>query len=65
MTFADRVKFVRAKLLLSQEELASKIGVSFATVNRWETKGIEPQFLTKTKFDKFCQEQEINFDVLK
>lgn len=60
MTFAEKVKYVRGKLLLSQEDLASKIGVSFATVNRWE-KGIEPQFLTKARFDKFCEEQKITF----
>ena len=60
MSFAEKVKYVRAKLLLSQEDLASKIGVSFATVNRWE-KGIEPQFLTKARFEKFCQEQGIDF----
>ena len=62
MTFPEKIKYVRAKLLISQEELASKIGVSFATVNRWETKGIEPQFLTRAKFDKFCKEQGITFE---
>lgn len=65
MTFAEKVKYVRAELLLSQEDLANKIGVSFATVNRWETKGIEPQFLTQTRFEKFCQEQGINFEEAK
>ena len=60
MTFAEMVKFVRAKLLLSQEDLANKIGVSFATINRWE-KGVEPQFLTKARFEKFCQDQGIDF----
>ena len=65
MTFVEKVKYVRAELLLSQEDLANKIGVSFATVNRWETKGIEPQFLTKARFEKFCQEQGINFEEAK
>ena len=36
MTFAEKVKYVRGKLLLSQEDLAKQVGVSFATVNRWE-----------------------------
>ena len=43
MTFADKVKYVRMKLYLSQAQLAKEIGVSFATVNRWESKGYEPQ----------------------
>ena len=61
MAFSEKVKYVRSKLLLSQEDLASKIGVSFATVNRWE-KGIEPQFLTKARFEKFCEEHGIKFE---
>ena len=31
MTFAEKVKYVRGKLLLSQEDLAKQVGVSFAT----------------------------------
>lgn len=64
MTFADKVKHVRATLLLSQEQLAEKLGVSYVTVSRWETKAIEPQFLTKAKFDKFCEENGISFDLI-
>lgn len=62
MTFAEQIKSVRAKLLLSQEQLADKLGVSYVTISRWETKGIEPSFLAKAKFDKFCEENGIVFD---
>ena len=34
--FAEMVKEVRKQLGLSQEELAHELGVSFATINRWE-----------------------------
>jgi predicted ATPase/DNA-binding CsgD family transcriptional regulator len=34
---ADRLRQLRAALGLSQEQLARQLGVSFATVNRWET----------------------------
>jgi len=34
---ADRLRGLRAALGLSQEQLARQLGVSFATVNRWET----------------------------
>lgn len=61
MTFAEKVKCVRGKLLLSQEDLAKQVGVSFATVNRWE-KGVEPQFLTKMRFENFCNERGIKFE---
>src|SRR3989339_149722 len=34
--FADRVKSLRGQLALTQTQLAARLGVSFATVNRWE-----------------------------
>ena len=36
MTFAEKVKHARTTLKLSQEKFAALLGVSFATVNRWE-----------------------------
>ena len=62
MTILEKVKFVRTKPLISQEELASQIGVSFATINRWETKNIEQSCLTKALFDKYCEEKSIRFE---
>lgn len=60
MRFSEKVKTVRAKLMLTQKELAKELGVSFATVNRWESQGIEPQFLTMQKFERFCEEHNIH-----
>lgn len=36
ISFGDQVKCVRMYLQLSQEELARQMGVSYATVSRWE-----------------------------
>lgn len=60
MLFSEKVKTVRAILMLTQKELAEKLGVSFATVNRWESQGIEPQFLSMKKFERFCEEHNIH-----
>ena len=62
MTFADKVKFVRMKLYLSQAQLAKEIGVSFATVNRWESKGYEPQLASVGRFNDFCEKHGIIFE---
>lgn len=62
MTFSDKVKYVRAKLQLSQAQLAEKLKVSVVSVNRWESKGIEPQFLVRARFNEFCKENNIEFD---
>ena len=38
-------------MLLTQEEFASMLGVSYATVNRWENGHFEPTMKTKRKLD--------------
>jgi DNA-binding transcriptional regulator YiaG len=55
--FPEQVKDVRQQLQLSQEELAHALGVSFATVNRWENGKSAPSKLAQRQFDLFCNEQ--------
>lgn len=62
MIFSDKVKTVRAKLFLSQKDLAKEIGVSLVTVARWETQGIEPQFISEKKFEAYCESHGIKFE---
>jgi DNA-binding transcriptional regulator YiaG len=55
--FPEQVKAVRRQLKLSQEELAHALGVSFATVNRWENGKTSPSKLALKQFDAFCAEK--------
>jgi len=48
------VKEVRRQLALSQEDLARELGVSFATVNRWENGQSKPSKLAMAQLDAFC-----------
>jgi len=43
--YAGRIKDYRARLGLTQVELAARLGVSFATVNRWENSQTKPSAL--------------------
>lgn len=61
MEFKERCLQVRLQLNLSQEALAKKLDVSFATINRWEKGRSVPQPLTMYRFEKFCEEQGIFF----
>ena len=63
MCFADSIKFVRLKLNLSQEDLARAIGVSFATVNRWEKGTYNPSRLAKKSFEIFCKNNNVEVEV--
>jgi len=45
-SFAERLRLLRARLGLSQEQLARRLSVSFATVNRWEAGRSRPSART-------------------
>ena len=53
--FPDLVKEVRKQLGISQEALAHELGVSFATINRWENGKTRPFKLARAQFDAFCR----------
>ena len=52
--FPETVKEVRQQLVLSQEELAHALGVSFTTVNRWENGKTIPSKLAQRQYEQFC-----------
>jgi len=49
------IKEVRVQLGMSQEELAHALGVSFASINRWENGKSSPSKLARAQFDAFCR----------
>jgi type I restriction enzyme M protein len=50
------VRQLRTKLHLSQEELAQRLNVSFATVNRWENGKAQPQGKARDAINELLQE---------
>ncbi len=50
------------KLLLTQEELAKELGVSYATICRWEKDNRKPQIVSQGKFYAFCESKGIAFE---
>ncbi len=63
MDFSEKVKYVRVNLNLSQENLARELGVSFATINRWENGSYNPSRLAQKAFEDFCNTNNIKFEV--
>jgi type I restriction enzyme M protein len=58
------VKELRSKLNLSQEELAAKLKVSFATVNRWENEKIIPRGKALKAIQELIEESGLDADAL-
>ena len=56
-------KEIRMKSLLSQNDFAHEIGVSFSTVNRWEKGHATPNYKALKKIREFCHTNHIDFDV--
>lgn len=48
------IKSIRLQLDMSQEDLARAIGVSLATINRWENGQVAPSRLARAQIDSFC-----------
>ena len=61
MQFSKFCLETRLKLNISQQALAKKLNVSFATINRWENGKSLPQKLTLYRFEQFCKENGIVF----
>ncbi len=52
--FVVLIKNVRVQLDLSQEDLAREIGVSCATVNRWENGRFLPSRMAIRQVEAYC-----------
>lgn len=59
MDYSKLIKKIRNELLLTQTELAEKLGVAFATVNRWENGHNEPSIRIKRKLRDICRKNGI------
>lgn len=62
MEFSEKVKIARKKVHFSQEDMAHQLGVSFATVNRWESGKTRPSRLALKAFEEFCKDYSIVLD---
>ena len=60
--FSPTLQAIRARLDLTQEQLAERLGVSFATVNRWEGGITMPQKAARTAIAALAAEAGIDAD---
>ena len=53
---------IRSRLNASQEDLAKMIGISYATVNRWENGHSRPNKAAQLRLYDICKERNINLE---
>lgn len=63
MSFAEDIRKIRIKALMTQEDFAKEIGVSFTTINRWETGKAKPNIKAMRLINEYCKKNNIDFDI--
>lgn len=62
MTYSKAIKKLRNKLILTQTEFGKLLGVSFATVNRWEGGKFKPTIKLRRKLAPYFEKYGIEVD---
>jgi len=62
MDYGAKIREIRLKLLVTQTELAKMLGVSFATINRWENSHNEPTMRQKRAIRELCRKNHISWE---
>ncbi len=62
MTYSEKVKNARERLLLTQDEMAAELGVTAITICRWETGKSEPNMKAKKAIRDFRIKNGLNFE---
>lgn len=62
MEFKEKLLYARAVLKYSQTKMAEELGVSYATINRWENGNNAPSKTMIVLFENYCKKHGITFD---
>lgn len=60
--YSEAIKNLRKKMILTQTEFAKMLGVSFGTVNRWESGKYEPTTKLKRKLQPYFEKYKIKLE---
>lgn len=62
VTIPEKLLRIRVEKSMSQEKLAKELGVSFATINRWENGRTEPTKRYEMVIDDYCKKNHISIN---
>lgn len=64
MSFQEEIKNTRKKTFLTQEQFAIELGVSFATINRWESGKTRPNLTAMKSIKEYCIKNNVPYESL-
>ena len=64
MAYSEEIKKIRQKCFLSQEAFGRELGVSFSSINRWESGKRKPSISAMKKMKDFCDAHNFDFKAL-
>ena len=59
INYAELLKQYREKMFLSQRDLADELGVSYVTINRWDTGKFDPTIKMKKKLYEMFKKSKL------
>lgn len=62
MQLSEKIRILREKLLLTQEDFAKELGVASSTVNRWETGKARPNIAAMRNIKRFCEMRDYPYE---
>lgn len=62
ISVANSIKILREKSLLTQEAFANELGVSSATINRWENSKARPNMTAMKAIKSFCETHNFPYE---
>jgi len=60
MNYSEKIKQLRLRLMMTQQEFADMLGVSYESVNRWENEKNEPTMKIKRKIVDLLKKNRIS-----
>ena len=65
MSLGNDIKLLRQRCLLSQQDFAKELGLSFTPIIRIESGKSKPTYKTMKLIDDYCKKNAIDFDITK
>ena len=64
MSFPEEIKRIRWRSFLTQQDFADKIGVTFSTLNHWESGCAKPNLRAMKSINAFCLKNNIPYETI-